>query len=147
MGLLVGDTSASRNRDIENHSVSGIIVNNGSSCDLMYISAFTVLGLRKQDLKVCGGKSFLVLNDSSTRPCGALDLPVSFGEGNNKRVVNAKFLIVPCESVYKYIMGRSIMTTLDTTTSMIHLKMKYHNDLSKLVVVTNDLRGNCLIHG
>lgn len=49
---------------------------------------------------------------------------------------------LPYESVYNNILGRSFLVVLLVVASMVHLNIKYHNDLGKLVVVRVDLHGS-----
>lgn len=76
-------------------------------------------------------------------PCGCLDLPVSFGVGKDKRIVDVHLFVISCERVYNDIIGKWFLTMLDAVTSTVHLKMKYHNNFDKLVVIATDIRGNC----
>lgn len=60
--------------------------------------------------------------------------------------MNVRFLVIPYESVYNDILGRSFLVILDTVTSQILLKMKYHKCATMLVVISIDLRRAFLIH-
>lgn len=104
------------------------------------------LKLHKQDLKPCEGRSLIGFNYTSTCPYESIDLLVSVREGNNKRIVCACFLVVLCESVYNDILGRSFLEALDVVASTVHLKMKYHNNLGKSLVIAIDLRRAHLIY-
>lgn len=72
--------------------------------------------------------NILAFNDSTTRPCGWVDIIVSLGEGEEKRSANIYFLVVPCESVFKGFLGRPFIATLDMVASPVHLKIKYHDN-------------------
>lgn len=113
-----------------NHSVLGILIDDRSSCNLMYLKIFKELMLHLQDLKPYEGRSLLAFNNFSTQPCGEMNLSISFGEGKNMRNVNVFFLVLPCESVYNDILRRWFVLTLDIIASTVHLK-KYHNDFGK----------------
>lgn len=71
---------------------------------------------------------------------------VSFEEGKNKITMKVFFLIIPCESIYNDILGRSFLESLDEVASTVLLKMKYHNSLGELVVIAVDLHGARFIH-
>lgn len=102
--------------------------------------------LHVKELKPCEGGTLLAFNDSSTRPCGTIDLPVSFGEGKNKRILKVCFLVIPYKNIYNGLLGRSFLAALNEVASMVHLKMEYHNSLGELVVIATNLRGAHLIH-
>lgn len=70
---------------INNHSVWRILIDDKNSCDLMYLRVFTRLGLRMKCLKAREGGNLQAFNDSSTRLCLSINLPVSFCKDKNKK--------------------------------------------------------------
>lgn len=70
---------------ITNHSMEGILVDDGSSCKLVYLIIFRKLELHIQDLKPCEGRGLIEYNESLTQLCRTVDLPVSFGILKDKR--------------------------------------------------------------
>lgn len=65
----------------------------------------------------------------------------------DERTVGTCFLVIPFdESVYNVILGRPFFAALDAVASTIHLKMKYHNDFGKPVIIWGVLRGSPKIH-
>lgn len=78
---------------IEKHSVSVVHIDNGSFCSLMYIEIF--MRLHDQYLKLYEGGNMLEFADSSTLPCGTIELPVVFKEGMDKKIVDVYFLMIP----------------------------------------------------
>ena len=71
---------------------------------------------------------------------------VSIGEGNDGRSVNSQFLVVPCRSVYNFIMRRPFTSTLDTVPSLVYLKIKYHNIQGESDIINADLEGEKRIY-
>lgn len=59
----------------------------------------------------------------------------------NVRTVNLHFLVVLDKSVYNYILGRPFVATLDVVTSLLHLKLKFHNLHNEPITVDEDLIG------
>lgn len=53
---------------IVNHFISGMLMDDEGSFNLIYVRVFTELGLSKQDLEPCESQSLIAYNDSSTRP-------------------------------------------------------------------------------
>lgn len=73
--------------------------------------------------------------------------PTSFPQGGkNKRIVNMCFLVNHYENVYNDILGRSFTMGLDEMAFIVYLKMKYYNDSGGPVIITTDMREDCLIH-
>lgn len=56
------------------------------------------------------------------------------------------FLVNDYESVYNDILGRPFTMSLDAMDFTFYLKMKYYNDSCGPVIITTDMRGDCLIH-
>lgn len=50
------------------------------------------------------------------------------------REVNLHFLIVPCKTVYNFILGRIFGAMLDIVASLLHLKLKTHMQ-GELVII------------
>lgn len=105
---------------ITNHSVEGILVDDGSSCKLMYLIIFRKLELHIQDLKPCEGMGLIEYNESLTQLCRTVDLPVSFGILKDKRILNMDFSMISCESVYNNIFGKSFLAMLDVVAFLVH---------------------------
>lgn len=97
---------------ITKHVVSGILINDGSTCNLIYREIFTRLGLGLQDLKPCKDKSLLANNDSTTRQYGGMDMTVSLGEGEYERSTNVHLLVVPYEIIFNDILGSPFKAAL-----------------------------------
>lgn len=90
---------------ISNHLVLGILIDDGSSCDQMYLRIFMKLVLHIQDLKSYEGRSLLALNGSLTRPNGAFDQLVFFEEEKNMRIANMIFCVVPYKMPTTVLVG------------------------------------------
>lgn len=61
------------------------------------------------------------------------------GEGNNVKIADSEFLAIPYKGIYKCIVGRPFMASLDVVGTLIHLKLKFHNIHSEIVTVNVDL--------
>ena len=125
---------------ILDHDVSRCLVGEGISVDILYPNAFEKLGLKRKDLKTYVDTDPLGFNKMSTCPWGYITLSVTFGEEMDERTIETPFLVIPVVSIYNYIIGRSTLVALDTVTSMVHLKMKYHNNNRDMVTIYTDLK-------
>lgn len=67
------------------------------------------------------------------------------GEMKDERIVKVNFLVITFESIYNTILGRSFLAILDIVAFPVYLKMKYHNNADKPIVISVDLHGVCLI--
>ncbi|MCI19167.1 hypothetical protein A2U01_0040322, partial [Trifolium medium] len=110
------------------HDVSRILRDQGSSCDVMYQELFEKHGLKREDLSSYEGTDLQGFNGSTIRPCGLINLPVTFEIKESKhshKTIEMQFLVILCESPYNCILGRPTLATLGAVPSTVHLKMKY----------------------
>jgi len=71
---------------------------------------------------------------------GYVNLGLTFEKEADERTVEASFQEILVVSVYK-ILRIPTLVALDTVTSTVHLKMKYHNKIRYVVTIHADLNG------
>ena len=107
-----------------NFDVRRILVDQGSSVDVMYSQLYSTLQLDETHLTPYVGSDLQGFYGASTRPWGYLDLIVTFGAGETARSIKCQFLVVDCPSLYQCIFGRPTLAELIAVPSTVHLKMK-----------------------
>jgi hypothetical protein len=122
-----------------NFDVHRILVDEGSSCDIMYSSLFQVLQLDQPHLSPYLGSDLQGFNGSTSKPWGYVDLLVRFGQGEASKQVRVKFLVVDCSSLYQCIIGRTTLAELVAVPSTVHLKMKYYTSSGKVATIYGDI--------
>ncbi|GAU10317.1 hypothetical protein TSUD_422660, partial [Trifolium subterraneum] len=122
-----------------NFDVRRILVDQGSSCDIMYSGLFKVLQLTEQNLVPYVGSDLQGFNGSTTKPWGYVDLIVTFGENKAMKSVKIKFLVVDCPSLYNCIIGRPTLAELFAVSSTIHLKLKYYTKDGQVATINGDI--------
>ncbi|XP_021761167.1 uncharacterized protein LOC110725999 [Chenopodium quinoa] len=107
--------------------VDRILIDGGSSANILYISAFNELKLDKKDLKRV---SYEVtgFNGSGLNPEGIIELSVRVGERSKRRDVRAEFVVINSPSPYNVIMGRPLIHKIGGVVSTYHLAMAYTTD-------------------
>lgn len=115
---------------IPNLSTLRILIEEGSSDNVLYFKIFIKLDLTKQYLKPCEGQSLLVFKESSTRPCKWIYLSITLRAGNRRKKVKTCFFVVPSDNVYNSILNRPFMAPLDVVASYVHMKLKCNYDQS-----------------
>ncbi|MCI09265.1 hypothetical protein A2U01_0030349, partial [Trifolium medium] len=124
------------------HDVSSVLIDQGSSCNVMYQELFERLGLKKKNLHSYEGTDLQGFNGSIIRPWGFINLPFTFENKeirNSKKTVTVQFLVIQCNSVYNCILGRPTLAALGAVPSTVHMKMKYHNDKGEVVTIEADM--------
>ncbi|GAU42123.1 hypothetical protein TSUD_350970 [Trifolium subterraneum] len=122
-----------------NFDVRRILVDQGSSCDIMYSGLFKVLQLTEENLVPYVGSDLQGFNGSTTKPWGYVDLIVIFGENKAMKSVKVKFLVVDCPSLYNCIIGRPTLAELFAVSSTIHLKLKYYTKDGQVATINGDI--------
>ncbi|GAU40562.1 hypothetical protein TSUD_35790 [Trifolium subterraneum] len=123
-----------------NFDVRRILVDQGSSCDIMYSGLFKVLQLTEENFVPYVGSDLQGFNGSTTKPWGYVDLIVTFGENKAMKSVKVKFLVVDCPSLYNCIIGRPTLAELFAVSSTIHLKLKYYTKDGQVATINGDIK-------
>ena len=86
-------------------TVHKVLVDNGSSVNILFKKAFDQMKLEMKDLKPCEGwiRGF---NGASTALMGYVELSVTLGEGECQRVRILPFVVLHVESPYNAFLGR-----------------------------------------
>jgi hypothetical protein len=112
---------------IGNHKIHRVLVDNGSSADILYKSAFDLMKISKDKLSAFrfplvgfAGEQVMAL--------GSIELQVTVGSPPMQKTIPVRFLIVDQPSAYNAIFGRTAQVELKAVTSIPHLKMKFPTD-------------------
>jgi len=109
---------------IANYQTRRILIDTGSSADILFKSAFDHMGVPSEKLVPvsCQLQGFA---GEKVLPLGSIDLPVTAGAYPRQKVIMVKFLIVDKVSAYNAIIGRTALNDFRAVTSTPHLSMKF----------------------
>ncbi|XP_021734951.1 uncharacterized protein LOC110701645 [Chenopodium quinoa] len=109
---------------ITNWEVDRVLIDSGSSSNIIYISAFKEMQLDKRDLKRV---SYEVtgFNGSGLVPEGIIELSVRVGERSRQCDVQAEFLVIDSPSLYNVIVGRPLIHKIGGVVSIYQFAMMY----------------------
>jgi hypothetical protein len=112
---------------IANYQTRRILVDTGSSANILFKSAFDYMGVPREKVVPvsCHLQGFV---GEKVLPLGSIDLPVTAGTYPRQKVIMVKFLIVDRVSAYNAIIGRTAHNDLKAVTSTPHLSMKFPSE-------------------
>ncbi|XP_057452361.1 uncharacterized protein LOC130744188 [Lotus japonicus] len=105
-------------------TVQRVLLDQGSSADIIYDGAFARLGVSEGNLAPYEG-TLVGFASEQVWVKGALDLDTTFGEEENARTLRVKYLIFEAEGSYNMIIGRNTLNRLCAVISTAHLAVKY----------------------
>ena len=98
-----------------------VLVDNGSSVDIMYMMAYQQLRLDPKRLRYFNSP-LVSFNGDKIYPRGIVTLSVIAGTHLAQVTIQVDFLVVDCPSSYNVILGRPTLNRLKAVTSTYYLK-------------------------
>ncbi|XP_077246054.1 uncharacterized protein LOC143885898 [Tasmannia lanceolata] len=109
---------------IANYNVSNVLIDTGSSVNILHYDAFKEMHLGMVRL-VPVEWSIYGFSGGSILIEGRIDLPVTFGTEPCQKTIMQTFLVVKVPSTYNAIIGRPTLKKLEAVVSTPHLKVKF----------------------
>jgi hypothetical protein len=121
---------------IGNYNIHRILVDNGSSADILFLPAFEKMKIEQK--RVAPAPTPLVgFTGEKVLPVGTISLPLTAGSAPREKTVMTDFLVVDRPSAYNAIVGRPTLNKLMAVTSTYHLKMKFPTEHGTGIVKGN----------
>jgi len=117
--------------------VHRVLVDQGSSADVMFWSAFNKLRLSPDLLRPYTGCLY-GFADNQVEVRGYLELRTTFTDGTASRTESIRYLVVNANSAYNILLGRPALYRLNAVASMHHMKMKLPDLSGKVIVIKSD---------
>ena len=109
---------------VANKTVHRVLVDNGSSADIIFASAFDKRGIRREKLEPISihlqgffGEKVL--------PLGSIQLVLTLGDPPGQAMTTARFLIVDSPSAYNMLLGRPFLNAIKAIPSAYHMMIKF----------------------
>ena len=109
---------------LANANLHRTLIDQGSSADILFKTAFDKLGLEEKELKAYPNSLF-GLGDTPVRPLGYMSLHTTFGKGDQSRTLKIDYIVVNVSSAYNALIGRTTLNQLGAIVSTPHLCMKF----------------------
>ncbi|KAL5567906.1 hypothetical protein UlMin_024481 [Ulmus minor] len=109
---------------IAGRKVFRILVDNGSSADILFKSTFNRMNLAGVKIEPKASSLSGFTGDSISSE-GILNLPVELGSSPCQHIQAMDFVLVDCPSLYNAIIGRPTLNKIRAVTSTYHLLVKF----------------------
>ena len=121
---------------IEDYNMHRVLVDNGSSADILYYPAFQQMGIGRERL-IPTNAPLVGFRGTRVLPLGAITLSVLVGDYPQQIAKDVTFLVVDCSSTYNAILGQPTLNSWKAVTSTYHLMIKFPIDYG-----VGELRGD-----
>jgi len=112
---------------IANHKIHRILIDTGSSVDILYKSTFELMKIDRRKV-IPARHSLMGFTGEQVLPFGSIELPVMAGAYPRQRTIMVRFLIIDRPSAYNAILGGTALNDLQALTSTPHLSMKFSTE-------------------
>lgn len=109
---------------IVNYEVAQVLVDSGSSVNVLYQEAFNRMQLEEAHIEEAATTLFGFARHS-VHPVGQIILPLTMGDAPSRRTIIAPFLMVDALSTYNVILGCPFLSTFMAVASPYHQKIKF----------------------
>ncbi|XP_057418363.1 uncharacterized protein LOC130712550 [Lotus japonicus] len=125
---------------VKGFNVQRVLLDQGSSADIIYEDAFRQMGLTDKDLKPYTG-SLVGFSGKQVQVRGYVELDTVFGVSENAELLRIKYLVLRVAASYNVIIGRGTLNRLHAVISTAHLAVKYPLLCGRIVKLAVDQKG------
>ena len=109
---------------VANKTVHRVLVDNGSSADIIFASAFDKIGIGRERLEPVN-THLRGFSGEKVLPLGSIQLVLTLGEPPCQATMTARFLIVDAPSTYNMLLGRPSLKAIKAIPSAYHMMIKF----------------------
>ncbi|KAL0300936.1 UNVERIFIED_CONTAM: hypothetical protein Sradi_6370400 [Sesamum radiatum] len=123
---------------LANFLVKKVLVDSGSSADIMFYDAYVQLGIDNAQLRNVS-TPLTGFSGELIEPLGEVMLPLSLGSLPKRSTKMVKFLVIKAPSAYNIILGRPSLNLFRAIASTFHMKLKFPTSVGVGEVVGDEL--------
>ena len=109
---------------VANKTIHRVLVDNGSSVDIIFASAFDKMGIGREKLEPASThlQGFFV---EKVLPLGSIHLVLTLGDPPCQATTTVRFLIVDAPSAYNVLLGKPSFNAIKAISSAYHMVIKF----------------------
>ena len=109
---------------VANKTVHRVLIDNGSSADIIFASTFDKMGIGREKLEPVN-THLRGFSGEKVLPLGSIQLVLTLGDPPCQATTTARFLIVDALSSYNMLLGRPSLNALKAILSAYHMMIKF----------------------
>ena len=109
---------------VANKTVHRVLIDNESSADIIFASAFDKMGIRREKLEHVN-IHLRGFSGEKVLPLGSIQLVLTLGDPSCHATTTARFLVVDAPSSYNMLLGRPSLNVIKAITSAYHMMIKF----------------------
>ena len=109
---------------VANKTIHRVLVDNGSSADIIFASAFDKMGIGREKLEPAS-THLRGFSGEKVLPLGSIQLVLALGDPPSQATTTIRFLIVDAPSAYNVLLGRPSLNTIKVIPSAYHMVIKF----------------------
>ena len=109
---------------VANKTIHRVLVDNGSSADIIFMSAFDKIGIGREKLEPAS-IHLRGFSREKVLPLGSLQLVLTLGDPPCQATTTVKFLIVDAPSAYNVLLGRPYLNAIKAIPSAYHMVINF----------------------
>ena len=109
---------------VANKTMHRVLVDNGSSADIIFTSAFDMMGIGREKLEPVSAHLFRFSREK-VLPLRSTQMVLTLGNPPCQATTAVKFLIVDAPSAYNMLLGRPSLNALMAIPSAYHMVIKF----------------------
>lgn len=126
----------------ENYIIRKVLVDEGSSADILYASTLQKMQIPESSLNPYNG-DLVGFSRERVNVLGVIELRTTFGTKPNIKTIDVRYLVIDSRAPYHMILGRLSLNTLEAVLSTLHLALNFPISPTEVGVVHADQKKAC----